>query len=225
MPGSDSSERGFTYIGLLVAVVIMGLVLTTASRVWTTTEQREREAQLLWVGHAYRLAIGSYYRHGGRLPETLQQLLVDDRSPVPLHHLRQLYPDPMTGQADWTLIHTADGSHIIGIASRSQGAPIKRAGFDIVDAAFADTDCYCAWQFIFVARRRAADPFIPGFSPGQIPPGPGAGGSRPGDGTPIPEFSPGQISPGPGAGGSRPGGGMPMPAPGITLPQSQTEPQ
>jgi type II secretory pathway pseudopilin PulG len=221
MPGSDGSERGFTYIGLLVAVVVMGLLLTMASRVWTTTVQRERETQLLWVGHAYRLAIGSYYRHGGRFPETLQQLLLDDRSPVPLHHLRQLYPDPMTGQPDWTLIHTADGSHFIGIASSSQGVPIKRAGFDIMDAAFADTDCYCAWQFIFLTRHMAAPPVPGGASSGTAP-----GQFNPTAPAPFnPGFSPGQISPGPGAGGSRPGGGMPMPAPGTTPPQWQTEQQ
>jgi len=212
MRASGSSERGFTYIGLLVAVVVMGLLLTVASRVWTTTVQREREEQLLWVGHAYRMAIGSYYRQGGRLPETLQQLLVDDRSPVPLRHLRQLYPDPMTGQPDWTLIRTA-GGQIIGIASSSQGVPIKRAGFEIMDAAFADTDCYCSWQFIFQTRRLPYIPVPGGASPGTAP-------------SPFnPGFSPGQISPGPGAGGSRPGGGMPMPSPGTTPPGWQTEPQ
>ncbi len=193
MAGFRSGARGFTYIGLLMAVVIMGLLLTVVSRVWLTTEQREREAQLLWVGHAYRLAIASYYRHGGRFPETLQQLLQDERTPVPLRHLRQLYADPMTGQADWTLIPTADGQHIAGVASRSGGVPIKRAGFDRVDAAFADTDCYCAWQFVYYPRRFRApaggtpDPFNPAFDPGQVSPlPPGNGMLTPGTTQPPP---------------------------------------
>jgi len=203
---SAVAERGFTYVGLLVAVVIMGMLLTIAGRVWTTTVQREREAQLLWVGDAYRAAIGSFYRHGGRYPETLQQLVQDDRSPVPLRHLRQLYPDPMTGAADWTLIPAADG-HISGVASRSLGVPIKRKGFELVDAIFADTDCYCDWQFIFIPRRYGR----PGTPDGTVPANPVQGAFGPG-------LSPGHIS-GPGGGASMPGG----PPPGVALPPWQTE--
>src|SRR5215468_8808027 len=92
-------QGGFTYLGLLMAVVVMGLMLTVAGRVWSTTEQRERETQLLWAGHAYRMAISSYFAKGHQYPATLEQLLTDDRSPVPLHHLRRLYIDPMTGSA------------------------------------------------------------------------------------------------------------------------------
>ncbi|MBV8403130.1 MAG: type II secretion system protein, partial [Gammaproteobacteria bacterium] len=97
-------ESGFTYLGLMAAIVILGILLSMAGRVWSFSEQRDKEAQLLWVGHAYRDAIASYYVHGGQFPQSLEQLLQDDRSPVPLRHLRQLYPDPMTGAADWTLI-------------------------------------------------------------------------------------------------------------------------
>ena len=46
------TQSGYTFIGLLVSVVILGLMLTIVARVWSTTEQREREAQLLWIGHA-----------------------------------------------------------------------------------------------------------------------------------------------------------------------------
>src|SRR6267154_2069108 len=67
-----SPQRGFTYIGLLVVIVIMGLGLTVVGRVWSTTEQRERETQLLFVGHAYRLAIASYFATGHQYPHTLQ---------------------------------------------------------------------------------------------------------------------------------------------------------
>src|SRR5215831_21388476 len=184
MPNSRGFERGFTYIGLLVAVVILGLLLTMASRVWTTTVQREREAQLLWVGHAYRHAIESYYRHGGRYPDSLQQLLLDDRSPALLRHLRQLYPDPMTGEADWTLIPDVSGQRIIGVASRSQAPPIKRKGFELPDAALAETDSYAKWQFVYWPRRFGA-PLSPDVVPSTPvdPSNPGANGpTQPGSG-------------------------------------------
>lgn len=153
MKARERRQRGFTYIGLLVAVAVLGLMLTLAARVWSTTEQREREAQLLFVGHAYRLAIGSYFASGHHFPQSLQELLVDDRTPLARHHLRRLYPDPMTGHADWTLILTADGTGIMGIASSSKAAPIKRRNFGFDDRSFVDADCVCLWQFTYSPNR------------------------------------------------------------------------
>jgi type II secretory pathway pseudopilin PulG len=194
-------QRGYTYIGLLVTVVILGLMLTVVSRVWMTTMQREREAQLLWVGHAYRNAIASYYVHGGQFPQSLQQLLQDDRSPVPVRHLRQLYPDPMTGAADWTLIPDPMSQRIMGVASSSKATPIKRQGFELADAVFADTDCYCAWQFVYWPRRFGA-PLPSGVLPPSTAPGP----TNPGPNIP------GNTSPS-GGGQVTPGTTLPLPPP------------
>ncbi len=96
MRAPSTRQAGFTYLGLLAAVVLMGLLLTMAARVWSLTEQREREEQLLFAGDSIRFAIAAYYAHGHRYPNTLQDLLVDNRSPVPVHYLRRLYIDPMT---------------------------------------------------------------------------------------------------------------------------------
>jgi type II secretory pathway pseudopilin PulG len=147
-------QCGFTYIGILFAVVIMGLVLTVAARVWTVTEQRERETQLLFVGDEFRRAIAAYYVSGHQYPLSLQLLLADDRSPVPKRYLRRMYADPMTGAADWTLIYATDGVGIMGVASRSKLAPLKRAGFTLADAAFQDTDCYCSWRFSYAPQAQ-----------------------------------------------------------------------
>jgi len=104
MRARHDSQAGFTYVGLLAAVAIMGLMLTVVSRVWSVTEQRERETQLLFVGDAIRMAISGYFAHGHKYPQSLQDLLADDRTPTPMRYLRRLYFDPMTGAADWTLI-------------------------------------------------------------------------------------------------------------------------
>jgi type II secretory pathway pseudopilin PulG len=187
-------QRGFTYIGLLVAVVIMGLMLTVVSRVWTTTEQREREAQLLFIGHAYRMAIASYFATGHQFPPTLQDLVKDDRFLIPRHHLRRLYPDPITGKPDWSLILTPSGQGIMGVASSSQAAPRKRDGFDLIDELFKGADCYCLWRFVHYANRF------------NRPVTTGTTTSNP-DGSPVPSFQPGHLSP------LTPGSGSPV-APG-----------
>ncbi len=173
-----SKDRGFTYVGLLFAVMLIGLMLTVVARVWRTTVQREREAQLLWVGHAYRMAISSYYAFGHRYPATLQELIADERFPEPKHHLRQLYPDPMTGKPDWSLLLTPNQSGIEGIASSSQAAPIKRDGFDWVDTSFKDAKCYCTWQFVYYANRWGAGVSLPS-APVDTPAPPSTPGSQP----------------------------------------------
>jgi type II secretory pathway pseudopilin PulG len=165
---SPGGQQGFTYIGMLVAVVIMGLMLSAVGRVWRTTEQREREIQLLYIGHAYRMAIASFYALGHRYPLTLQELVIDERFPIPKHHLRRLYADPLTGKADWSLVMTPNGQGIMGVASTSQAVPIKRDGFDTIDQAFKDADCYCSWEFVYHANR-----WTQGVAPGgtTLPPG------------------------------------------------------
>jgi type II secretory pathway pseudopilin PulG len=163
--------RGFTYIGILFAVALIGVGLAGIGTVWRTSVQRERERELLFIGHEFRRAIARHYAAGGgvdRYPRELADLLNDQRFPVPRHHLRRLYRDPMTGEADWQLVMAPDGG-IMGVYSASQGVPIKRANFDLADAAFALTECYCDWQFIYEPRRAARSP---GISRGETrPPG------------------------------------------------------
>jgi len=211
MRAAAARQRGFTYLGLLFAVMVIGLMLTVASRVWRTTVQREHETELLWVGHAYRMAISAYFAAGHRYPATLHDLLIDDRSPVPKRYLRQLYPDPMTGRADWTLIMTPDQTGIQGVASTSQGTPIKRDGFDKIDFSFKNKECYCEWKFLYLPNRwMGAGIAAPAVGqPAPQPPGQGGWISSPGTGAPgvpvqlpsnpIPVPSPAVPTPDPGS--------------------------
>jgi type II secretory pathway pseudopilin PulG len=152
--GRGHGAGGFTYIGLLIAVAILGLLLAGAGTLWSFTARREKEVELLFIGHQFRNAIARYYAAGGggrRYPTELQDLIVDERSVVPRHFLRQIYRDPMTGLADWQVIRTNDGL-ILGVASNSRGKSIKRANFAIEDAAFESVECYCDWQFTYLVR-------------------------------------------------------------------------
>lgn len=151
---SRTGSAGFTYLGILLAVAFLGIALAAVGTVWTTTLRREREAQLLFVGDAFRLAIASYYASGRQLPQELDDLVEDKRTPLPRRHLRRIYLDPMTGRADWQLLRDPDGG-IFGVASSSQRAPLKRANFSPEDAQFEKAACYCEWRFEFSARRDA----------------------------------------------------------------------
>lgn len=135
-PGAKN--RGFTYVGLLFAVVVFGLASVGAVRILASSERGERERQLLFVGHEFRQAIRSYYESGPgawRYPARLEDLLGDSRFPGVKRHLRRIYDDPITGQSEWGLIKAPEGG-IMGVYSLSEREPLKRADFDAQDIGF-----------------------------------------------------------------------------------------
>jgi len=151
--GSFANAAGFTYIGLLIAVVILGVALSAVGVVWRTQAQREREQELLFIGHDFERAVASYYRAGNQYPQEIADLLEDKRGPEPVHRLRRFYNDPMTGAQDWNIIRV-DMLGITGIASSSKQAPIKTAGFNKDEDAFKDATSYGDWQFVYKPRIR-----------------------------------------------------------------------
>ena len=146
-------QTGFTYLGLMFAVAVLGITLATIGIVWSTQIRRDREAELLYTGEQFRMAIGRYLVSGGQYPLALTDLVADTRTPVVRRYLRRIYIDPMTGSADWQLILAPAGG-IMGVASRSQEKPIKVAGFSAANAAFEKAECYCDWKFAYVPRYR-----------------------------------------------------------------------
>ena len=163
--GVRRRSRGFTYAGILFAIVVLGLAASTAGTLWSAASQRQREAELLWVGEQYVRAIETFYLYapGGarHYPRSLQDLVEDRRGPVLLRHLRKLYPDPMTGQFDWELEQLADGG-IVGLRSRSTKQPLRRVGMGPAMIDFEKADCYCDWAFVYNPRltrtRRPSPP-------------------------------------------------------------------
>jgi type II secretory pathway pseudopilin PulG len=169
--------RGFTYLGLLVLVAVVGILLAAAGEVAKTAAQREREAQLLWVGHQYSAAIGRYWNRTRRYPQALEELLGSGTDgPVQVRFLRQLYRDPMTNAVDWVLI-PAPGGGFMGVASSSLRAPLKTGGFDPADHDFEKASSYGDWQFTFQPALRRGIPYQAPAPPSPRP-GPGTSPQR-----------------------------------------------
>ena len=152
----SSGERGrgrasgFTYLGLLILVALIGIMLAAAGEVAATDARRDREAELLWVGHEYRMAIGRYWNQNRKYPQALEELLGSaPDAPIQVRYLRHLYPDPMTNAVDWVLVPAPNGG-IMGVASSSPRAPLKTDHFDVPDQAFKDAGAYSDWQFSFL---------------------------------------------------------------------------
>lgn len=156
---TGSACGGFTYIWMLFAVALLGILLAAAGQVWRTEALREKEKELLFVGEQFRQAIGSYYENSPgvprRYPESLEKLLADDRFPLVKRHLRKMYPDPMTGSAEWGLVRQP-GVGITGVYSLSTRQPIKRANFAEQHISFAGATSYKDWKFVYFPGSLAA---------------------------------------------------------------------
>ena len=144
-------DAGFTYIGVLLAIALIGTGLAGTGEMWRTTVQREKEAELLFIGEEFRRAIARYYDGtpgtARQLPGSLEDLLRDPRYPTVRRYLRKIYHDPMTGRPEWGLVRSA-GNTIAGVHSLATDAPIRRSGFPEQYAAFTEAKSYAEWRFM-----------------------------------------------------------------------------
>lgn len=157
-------NRGLTYLTVLFVVAMLGGGLALVGELWHTAALREKEAELLFVGHQYRKAIERYYLNGPRqYPRALADLLKDARKPGAERYLRQLYSDPITGKAEWGLVKGPDGG-IAGVHSLSEEHPLKSANFRVRDKEFEAAEKYSDWKFVHTptapvpAQKPAAKP-------------------------------------------------------------------
>lgn len=144
-------QEGFTYLGMLLIVALMGFGLAAFGELYSHAAQRERERELLFVGNQFRDAIGSYYNKspGAKVyPKKLDDLVEDKRFPMPQHHLRRLYRDPMTGTSEWALVEAPSGG-FMGVHSLSEETPIKSGDFSTKEASFEDAENYTKWMFTY----------------------------------------------------------------------------
>lgn len=131
---------GFTYLMLLWWVAVSSVLLAALSQSWAIEGRRQREMELVFRGEQIKAAIQSYRNSTPgpvkQLPKRLDDLLIDERGPVVQHHLRRLWPDPITGSSQWGLIR--EGEFILGVYSESDRRPLR---------APAGVDHYADWRF------------------------------------------------------------------------------
>lgn len=146
---SSRRQHGFAYLWTLMLVAFMGVGLTIAAGLYTTAMRRDKERELLFIGHEFRHALESYTKANGanQYPLTLDELLKDPRFPAAKRHLRRLYNDPVTGKPDWVLVRQQ--GRIVGIRSASTQRPVKQDNFDDDDAGLARKTRYADWVFTY----------------------------------------------------------------------------
>ncbi|WP_124327301.1 type IV pilus modification PilV family protein [Desulfonema ishimotonii] len=150
-------QGGFTYLTVMIMVVVAGIALNGAARYWQTTMKRAREAELLFRGDRIARGLFAWKKDGGTYPRRLEVLLKDPRVPGIRRYLRKIYPDPMTPDGEWGLI-TDQAGGIRGVFSKSGERPLKIGNFPPAYATFTGAQKYSAWRFVYVPRSSARTP-------------------------------------------------------------------
>lgn len=155
------AQSGFSYLWLLLLVGLMGLGLSVASDIYSTVAKREREKELMAIGRQFQEAIRRYreFRTDGarrEYPASLDDLLLDPRSPGKLRHLRKVFVDPMTRKAEWGLV--LKGGRVVGIHSLSSDSVLKKDGFDPDLLGLTDKSNYTEWLFVDASLQETALP-------------------------------------------------------------------
>lgn len=156
---------GFTFIGLLMIITIMGIALLAVGEVWSFAQKREKEQALLFVGGQFRQAFKSYYTHTPATnklqlyPTSLEDLLKDPRYPSTQRYLRQIYLDPISNSAEWGLLKNPNGS-IYGVYSLSGDATIKRINFRAADKDLEGKTKYADWLFMYAPISNSGVPAV-----------------------------------------------------------------
>lgn len=168
------SHKGFAYLYLLLAVMIMGILSAIAGSTWKQIMQREAEEELLFRGMQIQEAIRRWHQpqkgsqHVATPLNDLKDLLNDPRTPSTVRYLRRLYTDPITND-DWILIREPERG-IIGVASSSKKTVIKKANFPDQLLTFSNRERYEEWQFTYQPTSQqqsagTASPAAPAASP------------------------------------------------------------
>jgi hypothetical protein len=148
---SAKASLGFAYLSLLIFLALLGFVSAMALQVGSLVHRRVAEEALLDIGFEYAKALGSYADQTPAgmddQPMNLQELLLDKRLPGRVRHLRQLYPDPVTGGQEWGLELDPDTRRITGIFSLSNKRPIKVGNFPLGFNEFTNKSKLSEWVF------------------------------------------------------------------------------
>ncbi|MBB5020332.1 type II secretory pathway pseudopilin PulG [Chitinivorax tropicus] len=185
-------QQGMAYMWLVVILLVMSVLLGRTTELAATQAERDREADLLYVGRLYRQAIKSYIERGPggtkAYPKELSDLVSDKRFPQPVRHIRKLYPDPITGNAEWGVLG-APGGGILGVYSKSEKKPFKQSGFVEDELPFENQQRYSDWKFLAqpVAPQSTTNPTTPtqpggNNLPSPLPPPKPGPKALPGDG-------------------------------------------
>jgi len=110
------ASSGYAMVGLLVALGVMGIMMSVLLPFWSQAARREREAELVFRGEQYARAIELYQRqYVGAYPPDFETL-------VEQRFLRRLYADPMTEDGEFRVIYRSQVEDLLGAPEGEAGS-------------------------------------------------------------------------------------------------------
>lgn len=101
---TNRNEKGYLLLSIMLLITIMLIMLAAEAPRIQQQIKRAKEQELVNRGEQYAIAVRKYVHKFGRYPTSLEQL--EDTNH--LRFLRKRYTDPMTGKANWKLIHQGE---------------------------------------------------------------------------------------------------------------------
>lgn len=101
---TNRDEKGYLLLSIMLLITIMLIMLAAEAPRIQQEIKRAKEEELINRGKQYAIAIRKFVHKNGTYPTSLQQL--EDTNHI--RFLRKKYVDPMTGKADWKLIHVGE---------------------------------------------------------------------------------------------------------------------
>ncbi len=145
------TQRGYTYIGLLIFVAVTATLSAGLLRTGSVVQRHGAEDALLEAGSELGNALYSYARATPQgqnaRPLRMEDLLRDPRFPkIVVRHLRRVPLDPMTGKERWGELLSDSAPGIDAFYSLSD-LQTDRTTFLPKYADFADKRYYREWLF------------------------------------------------------------------------------
>jgi general secretion pathway protein G len=98
---STVNQAGFTFVEIMIVLVIIGILVTLAQPNFSTSVQRAREAALQENLFILRDVIDQYFADHGEYPPSLEAL-------VEQRYLRKIPKDPITASDTWLLVYATN---------------------------------------------------------------------------------------------------------------------
>lgn len=142
------NERGVTYLMLMCAIVLIGVVTSVAAKQWKMMVQRELEADLLARGIEIQQALALYsttMKAGRVTPAEVYPQSLAELTRLPKPFLRKVYVDPIM-RGEWEYLKGPSGG-IMGVRSKSIAEPFKKHEFPQAVRHFDGRKSYHDWIF------------------------------------------------------------------------------
>jgi len=107
--GARNPESGYVLLLVFAMAAIVAVMLYMEMPRVAFEAQRDKEQLLMDRGHEYVRAVTLFVRKNNRFPGSIDDLEKANN----MRFLRRRYVDPMTGKADWRLLHAGPGGQII----------------------------------------------------------------------------------------------------------------